>query len=354
MINNKLNSKQIKVVDLFCGIGGLSHGFVLEKFDVVAGIDLDSTCKYSYEENNQARFLHMDLAKASPKEIAILFPKKSIRILVGCAPCQAFSTLSQKYKGNDKWKLLYSFAKIIDQTKPDIISMENVPNLLKYAEGKNFNYFLKVLKRNNYEVTYQIVNAADYGVPQNRHRLILVASKFGKIELIKPTHSKNKISIRSAIGHLPAIMDGQQLPSDPIHRARKLSPLNKKRIKATPEGGGWKDWPSNLLLECHKKDSGKTFTSVYGRMKWDDVAPTLTTQCTGLGNGRFGHPEQDRAISFREAAILQSFPESYTLCDPKSEFTPNLETHIGNAVPVNLGRMIAKSIKKHLRKNGLL
>jgi DNA (cytosine-5)-methyltransferase 1 len=134
-----------------------------------------------------------------------------------------------------------------------------------------------------------------------------------------------------------------------LHRARNLSPLNVKRIRATPEGGSWKDWDDSLVLKCHKKESGQTYKSVYGRMKWDDVSPTLTTQCTGYGNGRYGHPEQDRAISLREAAILQSFPKHYEFINPKEKFYPTvIEQHIGNAVPVRLSAVIAKSVKKHL------
>jgi len=344
----------VSVVDLFCGIGGLSHGFVLEKFNVIAGVDFDGSCKYAFEKNNECDFLERDLTLTPSKEITSLYPKGSLKILVGCAPCQAFSTLSQKYKDNDKWKLLYSFSRIIEETKPEIISMENVPNLLKYSNGEVFEDFLEVLGDCNYHINYKVVNAADYGVPQNRNRLILIASKLGEVEFIKPTHSnKNRITVKDAIGGLPPIADGESHPNDVIHRSRKLSLMNKKRILATKEGGGWSDWPSKLQLACHKKDSGKTFRSVYGRMRWDDVSPTLTTQCTGLGNGRYGHPEQNRAISIREAALLQSFPSTYKFVQSDKHFVPTeVERHIGNAVPVNLGRMIAKSIKKHLKNHG--
>lgn len=347
--------KSASVIDLFCGIGGLSYGFVLEKFNLMAGIDLDESCKYAFETNNKSDFIVKDLTVTHSQEIERLFGKKSVRILVGCAPCQAFSTLSQKYKNSDKWKLLYSFSRIIDEIRPEIVSMENVPNLLKYRNGEVFNHFLTVLNRCKYEVTYKIVNAADYGVPQNRNRLILIASKLGRIDFMNETHSPNKrVTVKDAIGHLPPIKDGEAHSNDLIHRAQKLSPTNKKRILATNEGGGWKDWPKNLLLECHKKKSGKTFRSVYGRMKWNDVSPTLTTQCTGLGNGRYGHPEQDRAISLREAALLQSFPKGYKLQNPNKPFShTRIETHIGNAVPVKLGRMIAKSIKRHLKQHGI-
>lgn len=343
----------LAVVDLFCGIGGLTQGFVKAKFDVRAGIDFDSSCKYAYEKNNLTPFIYADLTKYAPTKIAKLFPHNSIKILAGCAPCQAFSTYQQGNKKNDKWKLLYSFGNIIKAIKPDIVSMENVPNLLRYNNGKVFADFINILKTNKYFVSHQIVDAKDYGVPQRRKRLILLASKFGEIELLKKTHRGNQIkTVQKAIGHLPEIEAGESYEKDKLHRARELSELNLRRIQATSQGGGWKEWDEDLVLDCHKKKSGKSYISVYGRMSWDEVSPTLTTQCTGLGNGRFGHPEQDRAISLREAAILQSFPKKYRFIDPEDEFKPSIiEKHIGNAVPPRLGYVIAKSIKEHISKS---
>ncbi|RZJ86260.1 MAG: DNA cytosine methyltransferase, partial [Chryseobacterium sp.] len=201
-----------------------------------------------------------------------------------------------------------------------------------------------------YKITYSIVNAQDYGVPQRRKRLVLLGSKHGYIKLIdKSTPKGQHLSVRDAIGHLPIVEDGIAHPSDPIHIARKLTELNKKRIQASVQGGFWRDWDKSLWLDCHKKESGKAFGSVYGRMKWDDVAPTMTTCCNGLGNGRFGHPEQDRAITLREAALIQSFPMNYQFADSSSKIsTQTIARQIGNAVPVGLGIAIAKSIKNHI------
>lgn len=341
------------VIDLFCGVGGLSHGFKQEKFKVIAGIDIDKSCRYAFEKNNRAKFFAEDLNLLPSDFIGRLYPENATRILVGCAPCQAFSTYSQKYKDNDKWRLLYTFGRIIGDIQPEIVSMENVPNLQNYKQGKVLKDFLDILEKNEYHVNWKIVDSSHYGVPQSRKRLILFASKFGRIEFIRPTFIHRKVTVRDVIGHLPAIEDGECHSGDILHQARKLSPLNKRRIEATPTGGSWKDWPEELILDCHKKESGKSYGSVYGRMTWDDVAPTMTTQCTGLGNGRFGHPKQGRAISLREAAIFQTFPESYELYDPNTEFSASkLEMHIGNAVPVRLGRIIAKSIRKHLKQYG--
>jgi DNA (cytosine-5)-methyltransferase 1 len=166
-----------------------------------------------------------------------------------------------------------------------------------------------------------------------------------------PTHDKsNYVTVRDAIGNLSRIEDGIADVNDPLHCSRKLGDLNKRRIQASREGGFWREWPEELKLACHKKDGGASFRSVYGRMSWDDVAPTMTTYCVGLGNGRFGHPEQDRAISMREAAIFQSFPKNYIFLNPdKPQSTATIARHIGNAVPVKLGEVIAESIKKHLK-----
>ena len=142
--------------------------------------------------------------------------------------------------------------------------------------------------------------------------MVLLASRLGNIDLISPTHKKeNYVTVKDAIGHLPPLEAGQDCPTDALHRCRALSPLNLQRLKSTPYGGSWKDWPADLMLECHKKESGKSFGSVYGRMVWEEPSPTMTTLCTGIGNGRFGHPVQNRAISAREAALFQTFPITY-------------------------------------------
>lgn len=341
-----------KFVDLFCGIGGLTHGFIEENFVPIAGIDYDESCKYAFEANNHAPFLHQDLTVTHSDDISKLFADEKIKILIGCAPCQAFSTLNYKNLQNEKWKLLYSFGRIVEDVKPDIISMENVPNLMNFNSGIVFKDFVQTLEKAGYTVTHSILNAKDYGVPQNRMRLILIASLHGKVNFLPSTHTDKPVTLKDAIGHLQPISDGEADPNDQLHVARVLTPINRQRIRATSEGGSWRDWPEELILNCHKKESGKTFRSVYGRMRWNDVSPTLTTQCTGLGNGRYGHPSQHRAISLREASIIQSFPDNYKFIDPKKKpFHGTLERHIGNAVPVLLGRFIAKTIKAHLIEN---
>ncbi|MEQ1552996.1 MAG: DNA (cytosine-5-)-methyltransferase [Ferruginibacter sp.] len=364
MSQKKINISynDFSVVDLFCGVGGLTHGFLKEKFIIDGGVDFDKSCKYAFEKNNKSNFYHNDVTNFSAEELNSIFSKNKRKILVGCAPCQPFSIYNHKNSKvnrqsnlpNAKWKLLYSFADLIDKVEPEIISMENVPLLMKFDNGKVFNDFVKRLEAKNYFISHYIVNAQDYGVPQRRKRLVLFGSKHGKIELIEKTIKGRKYkTVRDAIGYLPPVEDGIAHPKDALHRARKLSELNKLRIQSTSEGGFWRDWDKSLWLECHKKESGKSFGSVYGRMKWDDVAPTMTTYCTGLGNGRFGHPVQDRAITLREAALIQSFPKNYKFIDPNATFSsPNIARQIGNAVPVGLGVAIAKSIKKHIKQIG--
>ncbi|HIR89830.1 MAG TPA: DNA cytosine methyltransferase [Candidatus Fimimorpha faecalis] len=338
-------------VDLFCGIGGLTYGIRKAGIVVAAGIDIDPTCQYAYEENNKSIFINKAVEEIKKEEIESYYPKGCIKILMGCAPCQPFSNYSLRYTKegpkDEKWRLLYYFSDLVKKIQPEIISMENVPQLVK---RKVFDDFVESLNNEGYYVSWKIVNCADYGVPQNRNRLVLLASKLGDISLIEPLYNqKNYITVKDAIGKLPKIKDGECSKTDALHRASKLSKINKRRIKESVPGGTWKDWDESLQLLCHKKSTGQGYCSVYGRMEWEKPSPTITTQFYGYGNGRFGHPEQDRALSMREGAILQSFPPEYKFIDMNHPQTNRqIGIHIGNAVPVKLGEAIGKSILKHL------
>lgn len=341
---------KIKAVDLFCGAGGLTHGLKASGIDVVAGYDIEESCRYAYEFNNKAVFINKDITNLSGDDINCHYQESDIRILAGCAPCQPFSTYgrTKNKKKDDKWSLLYSFSKIISQSQPDIITMENVPGLVTQQV---FLDFIESLREQNYFIDYKVIFCPDYGMPQTRKRLVLLASKFKKISLIDATHNKkNYLTVKDAIGKLPKLEAGACDPKDPLHRSSTLSPLNLERIKASKPGGDWRDWPVDLRANCHLKETGKYFTSVYGRMQWNEPSPTITTQCYGFGNGRFGHPEQDRAISLREAAILQSFPKNYKFHKKNQVMDiASLAKMIGNAVPVRLGEVVGKSIIKHLQ-----
>ena len=348
--------KKISAIDLFCGIGGLSYGLKKAGIKIKAGIDIDKSCRYVFETNCKSKFINKDISKINGDELNSLYEKNDTKILVGCAPCQPFSSYTYKddKQKDHRWQLLYEFLRLIKEVKPAVVSMENVPTLLKFKEAPVFSDFVETLKKEGYFVWHRIIYAPDYGIPQKRKRLVLLASKLGKIELLPPTHTPNSyITVRDAICHLEKIDSGGVSKKDFIHKASKLSDKNLKRVRQSKPGGSWKrDWDNALKLSCHKSDKGKTYVSVYGRMKWDEPSPTMTTFCTGIGNGRFGHPEQDRAISLREAAILQSFPKGYKFVDKVENLKfGNISKHIGNAVPPKLGKIIGKSIVKHI--NGL-
>lgn len=340
-------------IDLFCGIGGLTYGVQKAGIDVIAGIDIDPTCKYAYETNNKSIFINKGIENIDDEELKALYPENSIKVLMGCAPCQPFSNYSLRYikdgHKDNKWKLLYYFIDLVEKIKPDIVSMENVPQLVKTNVFKDFT---NRLQKAGYYTSWEIVNCAGYGVPQSRNRLVLLASRFGKIELIDPLYNEaTYLTVADAIKYLPPLKDGEISEFDSLHRASKLSKLNKQRIRQSVPGGTWQDWSDELKLPCHKKSTGKGYRAVYGRMEWDKPSPTITTQFYGYGNGRFGHPEQDRAISLREGAILQSFPPDYKFIDEQNPQTnKQLGIHIGNAVPVELGVAIGRSILEHVKK----
>ncbi len=346
-----------EVVDLFCGVGGLTCGMRQAGFNVVAGFDNDKTCEYAYSHNNNTEFHCRNIREVTANEINSCYSKDSIKILVGCAPCQPFSTMSYKRfknspRENDgKYDLLAEFGRLIEEVQPSIVSMENVPEI---RNAKVFQDFLAILKLNGYFTDGgQVVYCPDYNIPQNRHRFVLLASKFGVIHLLPPTHDRKTVTVRPFIENLPPIISGETDKNDKLHRTASLAPINLKRIKASVPGGSWKDWPEELRCECHKKDSGQTYTSVYGRMSWDKIGPTMTTQFFCYGTGRYGHPEQDRALSLREGALLQTFPKDYEFFSPDvtDYCMRDVARHIGNAVPVRLGEVIGESIRLHLNEN---
>jgi len=345
---------KINAVDLFCGVGGLTCGVQQAGINVIAGYDIDPRSQFAYEFNNNARFILKDIKKIDSKEITNLFPDDTdIKVLMGCAPCQPFSTYSHKYKNNEntlqKMDLLDYFGQQVQYVQPDIVSMENVPQMVN---EKVFDKFIQILNDNNYLIDYKVIFAPDYGVPQKRKRLLLLASKLGEIKLIPAQFNKdNYPTLRDTIGNLPKLKAGDTDLNDPLHRSRNLSELNMKRIKQSKPGGTWRDWDEELLLEAYKKKSGASFGSVYGRLEWDKPANTITTQFPGIGNGRFGHPDQDRALSLREGAMLQTFPRDYLFTQPelKGKYPiSQVALQIGNAVPPKLGEVIGQSILNHL------
>jgi DNA (cytosine-5)-methyltransferase 1 len=320
---------------------------------VEAGIDVDESAEHAYSVNNAgAAFLKWDVGATKSPSVAKLFRHGKYRLLAGCAPCQPFSRLTNGLERHRSWDLLDNFARLVKGIAPELVTMENVPELA--GRGREvFEHFVLTLKRMDYSVDWKIVNCTDYGAPQSRKRLVLLASRLGEIAVPDGRYNSPKRwrTVRQTIGRLPAVASGAVHGSDPLHAAALLSPLNLKRVRATPHDGGTKaDWPKRLVLECHRRESGSRYHSIYGRMWWDKPAPTMTTLCNGIGNGRFGHPEQDRAITLREAALLQTFPRHY-------EFWPRGEKlngkavarMIGNAVPPQLARALGRAILAHVQ-----
>jgi DNA (cytosine-5)-methyltransferase 1 len=333
----------IVAVDVCCGVGGLTRGLLDAGIMVKKGYDIDPRLKKTYEANNEGtKFYLKDIRQLTGPEIKEdMDLEKHYFLIAACLPCQPFSRQNKsKKKNKDSRKyLLNEFIRIIEETIPDFIFMENVPELQK--DGKRiFNKLLKALDKYGYEHSFDIVDAKDYGVPQKRVRLILMASKYGKIDFPEKTHGPSNISklpyvtVWDKIADYPFLEAGKKSKIIPNHECRNLSLKNRERMKNIKQDGGSRiNLPNELQLKCHMEHSGHT--DVYGRMKWDAVAPTLTCKCTSISNGRFGHPSETRGISVREAASLQTFEDTYVFYECLSRTT----VWIGNAVPVMLAKI---------------
>jgi len=255
-----VNNDKIKVVDIFCGVGGLTHGFQQAGLEATAGIDSDQTCKYAYERNNNSKFIHIDIRELKLIDILDLFDDSNIKVLAGCAPCQPFSSHTQKYKLGNKdhrWNLLNYFKGIVLQILPDIITVENVPRLSKESI---FSEFVATLDNQGYKIWWDNIRCYKYGIPQSQIRLVLLASKLGEITLIPATHKLNQyVKVGNIIANLPHISAGEVSENDYLHRAAGLTELNLKRIRQSIPGGSWKDWEKELRLPCHERKSGHSY-----------------------------------------------------------------------------------------------
>ena len=341
---SKADTLKIHAVDLFCGIGGLTQGLSLAGIDVRAGIDVDPSCQRIYEANHPgAQFVTADVRYMQFRDVAPYYEDADITVLAGCAPCQPFSAYTRKRKRQaaGDCSLVDEFARLIQESRPDFVSMENVPGLSKH---QTFNNFLATLYELAYRYAYGILSCLDYGVPQNRKRLVLLASRLGTISLPRPT---NRImTVEDFIRDLPSVEDGEASSDDPAHVTLPLSIQNKRRIRQSKPGGSWRDWDSHLVNPCHRKAH---YPASYGRMIWNAPAPTITTQFCYYSTGRFGHPDQDRTISVREAALLQTFPVHYALTDQEQPLViRRAARHIGNAVPVQFAQALGQSIQAAL------
>ncbi len=352
----ELKRAEVVAVDLFCGAGGFSRGMLDAGIIVRGGYDTDNDCFFPYAYNNalmRERDVR-DVAGAEVKRDFLNYRGKAFSMIFGSPPCQAFSSLNAKTRGvnteNDpRAKLPLEFVRIVEEVKPDFVALENVPNIVK---NPVFAEILKRLEKRGYKTRAQVVDAASYGVPQRRKRLILLASRLGEIELITPEEfGATPRTVRDAIGDLEPIQAGETSPRDPLHKAGRLSELNLRRLRALEPGASRRALPDELKLACQKRPNGDRYASANARMEYDKVAPTISTEFHILGTGRFGHPEQDRALSLREGARLQTFPDEY-------KFVPNdapirlgrTARLIGNAVPPTLAKAIGLSILKHAEK----
>ncbi|GAA0261772.1 DNA cytosine methyltransferase [Halobacterium noricense] len=338
-------------VDLFCGVGGLTHGLETAGIPVAVGVDRDDECEHAYEANNEARFEQADVADLDAEQVSEWLDDGTVSVLAGCAPCQPFSNLNNAEDSSerDDWGLVRDFGNLVEEVEPGIVVMENVSEL---RNKPVYSDFVNTLWRAGYDVSFSVVECPDYGIPQDRKRIVVLASKYGPIELKGPTHSpSNYPTVRDAIGNgvVPEIDAGGVDENDPLHRSRTLEEQNIERIRQSKPGGTWRDWDPEIRLDCHTKESGQSFGSVYGRMQWDTTAPTITTQYYNYGSGRFGHPEQDRAISLREGAILQTFPPDYEFVEDEEDIHyQTVGRFVGNAVPVRLAEVVGETIVEHV------
>lgn len=343
---SKNNARRwLTVVDLFSGSGAVTAALKRRHFRVVAAVDNDEVACATYRLNHpRTRMIECDIREVDPKEIrAIDLKGRDLDLLVVCAPCQPFSSQNRKRSPDQRSTLILEAGRFARVLKPKVIFFENVPGLAAHAE------LIEKLRRElgkDYTLgTPERVDAADFGVPQRRVRCIMLATRGAKPPTMpEPTTPMGKrVTVEHAIGHLPPLKAGEKHEADVLHAARNHQNIALRRLAAVPKDGGSRSaLPATLALACHAAIGSGKFSDVYGRMSWNDVAPTLTTGCTDITRGRFAHPRDDRAITAREAALLQTFPEDYQFLGNGSE----VQIQIGNAVPVKLVEALTPTFRQ--------
>ncbi|HEY0457507.1 MAG TPA: DNA cytosine methyltransferase [Pyrinomonadaceae bacterium] len=373
---DKTESNRIKVYDFFSGCGGTSAGLRNSGMDIVLGLDFDKDAGETFTRNfPESNFICADIREIKQEDLEIYIDKNPNRdnkiLFTGCAPCQPFSVLNRwrdshlkKIRSEEEFKvsiekeklkenLLLQFIRFIKYYLPDFIFVENVPGFQKISsEHGPFRELLRVLDELGYHYPEpRIVEMKKYGVPQRRRRIVIIASRLGKIDYPKETHDGEHIpfvTVFDKIGGknaLPPIAAGEKHPWIPNHQAANLSELNLQRIKSLLPGQNRLYWADDLKLKCHKgKDH--VYSDVYGRLFWNEPATGLTTKCISLSNGRFGHPDQNRAISTREAARLQTFSDDFIFEGPLT----SVARQIGNAVPTLFAERFGDNFFEHLRQ----
>ena len=344
--------------DFFSGCGGTSRGVMDAGINVRFGLDSDPDAKLTFEANfPAANFVNKDICDLSVGDVERYIRRRHGRPLFfgACAPCQPFSKQNRSRQDDDSRRsLLGELHRFVEAYLPEYIFVENVPGLQQVGGSDGpLAEFVNLLDTLNYEWDCQIVMAYHYGVPQRRRRLVLLASRLGPIEIPPPTTGPGTgrpelPTVWEHISHLPKIKAGETHEIVDSHRAAQLSPQNLKRIESTPIGGDRRDWPEELFLPCHKQHSGHT--DVYGRMLKNQPSAALTTRCISLSNGRFGHPVQNRAISVREAACIQTFPMDFSFRGTLN----SMARQVGNAVPVAMAKVFGDHVVRHFASHSRL
>ena len=354
------SSSALFAADLFAGGGGLTVGLKDAEFQVVSAVEIDPHACATYTTNHpEVRAFCQDISTLKGRRIQECSPSGKIDLLAGCPPCQGFTSLTAKKKTEDpRNALIREMARLIKEVKPRAVMMENVPGLSSSSRGRSlFAEFLEQLDDLKYNVNYGVLQVADFGVPQRRRRFVLVAGRGFRIDLPKPTHSRKGedelmkwVTVREALVDTlePVSLSEAKQNGGPRafdwHVIRELSALNRERLAHAKPGKMWTSIPERLRPKCHQGDY-VGFTNVYGRMEWDEPSPTITGGCTTLSKGRFGHPESDRVISVREAALLQTFPEEYVF---QTEYMDHVCNIIGNALPCKFASAVAGECRKYL------
>jgi len=331
-------------IDLFSGCGGLSEGMHQADFKTTFAFEIDNIASKTYSMNHKdTEVITQDIRTVSIDKIKEKLNGKTIHLLAGCPPCQGFSSIRRLNRiqpvYDDRNNLINEYVRFVEELRPYTIMMENVPGLIKYDL---FDKAIERLKEIGYTwIDFKVVNVKNYGVPQNRKRLVLVGSRLGEIKVAEALNEK--VTVRDVIGNLlePALTEDAVHKIYPVH-----TPNVQKRIELTPKNGGSrKDLPKEYLLKCHDKVN-VGFNDVYGRLRWDDYSTTMTGGCLNPSKGRFLHPEQDRCISAREAALLQSFPIDYKF--PLDVPKTNIALMIGNALPPKFSFYQSQNLKHHI------
>ncbi len=335
--------KKYNAIDLFAGVGGLSVGLQNAGFKVKASVEIDKNAVKGYKLNHpKTTVFDCDIRSIDTSEIKKLLGNEPLHLLAGCPPCQGFSSVRRLNRSevveDDRNSLVSEYFRFIKELKPLTIMMENVPGLINYSL---FQDIVSKLDDLGYNPKVDIVNVKDYGVPQRRKRLVMVGSLLGDIEISKVFSEKK--TVKDAIGNLPKV----ESSNDPVHKiVANHIPRIQRMIEQIPKNGGSrKDLPDEYILECHKKEN-VGFNDVYGRLKWDDYSSTITGGCLNPSKGRFLHPEENRCITAREAALLQTFPKNYKfpLDIPKTA----IALLIGNALPPQFSFVQSQNIKNHI------